>query len=726
MHHQPKIQPHWTVPDWLPAAEARDKLSAEMEAFILASIHSFGTAEAMAMAFRVSPGLGKTSTLLRLLATHGRDLLALGHVMIYMPTLVLAERAAEDLLDLNGSLPVNVIRGRQAIDPEGSRRATMCSEIELVEKVSPLVWSTTRSLCRAEKDGEVVEAPCARNCSYMAQMDAKGPRILIMSHQYLTAYPPMDRNVGVALRIIDEKFWQALTKTSVIFVDDFLRPPHPFFPKPLRNHLKSTKMTVLDALQQGLPLRESLSDAGITPQILKQLSQAEEDIHKELIIRPWDDRISVKFKIDTFTANSLFASRKRRCLFDILAKTISDGCNRITLCELATSDGLRQIIQLHQLSELPRDAPLMLLDADADEDITQAIAPGASFLRIDAKPTAEVVQVSDRVVSNSWLMNGAQAQQHRKDIATIVKREVACATGKGVLLVATTAVLTLLHADAGQPVTADPEVLLRSPLYGATPRWFGPSTQGVNDFETFATVIIVGRLQPDIKDLEKSARCLFGNSSDAFLPSPEFGLEEGCSQRLLSDGSLSAAKSREHPDKRVAAVLRQHRENGSAQAIARLRLIDPKTPKRVVLIGSLPLPDLPITKLTTFDGLVAGLEGEPDVEGYLRLQKALRATMNGHVQGTRLSYDGLAKDLPEDFETDDAAKEFRRGRSTKDLQALVSRICAANGWPVTHVKLIRGTGGRATPAVVLAPSSSAITVASMLWHDLHPKLEPFP
>lgn len=100
--------------------------------------------------------------------------------------------------------------------------------------------------------------------------------------------------------------------------------------------------------------------------------------------------------------------------------------------------------------------------------------------------------------------------------------------------------------------------------------------------------------------------------------------------------------------------------------------------------------------------------------------------MNGHVQGTRLSYDGLAKDLPEDFETDDAAKEFRRGRSTKDLQALVSRICAANGWPVTHVKLIRGTGGRATPAVVLAPSSSAITVASMLWHDLHPKLEPFP
>lgn len=51
---------------------------------------------------------------------------------------------------------------------------------------------------------------------------------------------------------------------------------------------------------------------------------------------------------------------------------------------------------------MPHDAPLLMLDAKADPMIARVFAPDADFLRIDARPEATVVQVSDRTLSQSW------------------------------------------------------------------------------------------------------------------------------------------------------------------------------------------------------------------------------------------------------------------------------------------------------------------------------------
>ena len=431
-----------------------------------------------------------------------------------------------------------------------------------------------------------------------------------------------------------------------------------------------------------------------------------------LRISPADAPQSAAFRVDTFDIAGYGAAKRRAALFRALAARAVGPCNRVTLQDAMG----RQVIRVHERTELPGDAPLILLDADADAGITEALLPGAVFRSLEVKPEAEIVQLCDRMMSNHWLLDPARGQQRREGIARIIRREVARATGAGVLLVATKPVLTALHADAGQ--AHDSDAALRQPLLGAVPRWFGPSTQGVNDFEGFASVIILGRLQPDAEVLEDDARCLHGDDPEPFEECPPGPLPETQVPRLMADGTVLSARTRSHPDPRCNALLRQLRECSAAQAAARLRLLAPDRPKRVLLLGSTPLPGLPPTRLATLDAMLAGLEDEPDATGYMRLHKALRAERDGPVRGTRLSAAGLALDLPREFASPDAAKEFRRGRYTPGLCALIGRIAQAEGWSVTELLLRKPGGGKPVPAIVFAPPTRAMHVARALWPGL--------
>ncbi|UWS78023.1 hypothetical protein N1037_12060 [Phaeobacter sp. G2] len=386
---------------------------------------------------------------------------------------------------------------------------------------------------------------------------------------------------------------------------------------------------------------------------------------------------------------------------------------------------MRQIIRVYRVTKIKRDAPLLMIDADADETIAERLAPGTDFVKIETRPQAQVVQISDRTLSDSWLLDTLAGTVRRAKILAIIDREVARADGSGVLVVATKSVLTRLHEDAGQPVGDNLDDDLRRDLIGATPRWFGPKMLGVNDYERYQTIVIVGRLQPGIHDIEKQARSLFCDTEEPLRQFTGGPLPEQETARIWQDGSLRAAKVRSHPDRRVEAVLRQTRECGTLQAIARLRLVSPDQPKRVVVLSSMPLLNLPISKLTTLDALYRDLEDESDLTGYLRMDRALRATMGRPVCGTRVSAVGLAADLSEDFTSVNAAKEFRRGRKTIDVLNLIGRIATRYSWPMTRIELFRDAhGGRATPAVVFAPSSRALSQASCLWPGFAARLAP--
>lgn len=717
MKHDAHFEGTTHVPVWSTPAEARERLGREIGDFV--SAVAIGDAETDAvLALRVTAGLGKTTTTMHAIARHGDALLARGHVLIYMPTLDLAARAHKEFQALAPSLPSRVIRGRGAQRADDSQK-TMCERADIARKISSLVPSVTQALCRGlDPEGKFVQSPCASGCPYLAQKDVVGPQIVFLSHAYLTIDPPIDRDYPSILRVVDEKVWPTLARTSYLSIEDLMKSPPKTYPENLYSELTLAKSALLAGLQRALPLHEHLRSVGLNTEKLRKLANAENDAQTRLDIGPWQTARALAFRVETFDTNALIASRRRRRIFERLAERETGYCVGLKLVEVTSGQASQHMIASSWMEAVPRDAPLLLMDADADRDITERIAPGAAFISIQSPPSADIVQVTDRTLSNSWLLHPEKGFARRAAVLKILGREVDRAEGGGCLVVATKSVLAALHADAGHAVTKSDDEGLRQPLLGAVPRWFGPKTQGVNDFERFTSVVIIGRLQFAPADIEASARAVF--SQDTLPIAPHSGpLPEATSRLLMADGSTQEAVVRAHPDPRAQAILCQSRECGTLQAIARLRLLSPNCEKRVVVLSNLPLPDFPVTKLATFAALERGLEDEADLQGYVRMERALRATEGRPVRGARLSALGLAADLPRDFAV--GAARFRRGRSTSHLLSLCQRIATANDWLIAPLILRRPGGGNPVPAIILENPEAPLAAAKSLWPNLTPQ-----
>lgn len=721
MKHEKQLDAAVRVPFWSTPAEARARLDREIDRFVKAAAEATAEPDA-ALALQVTAGLGKTATALRVIASHGPALLAQGHVLIYVPTLDLAERAHADFQVLAPCLPSRVIRGRDAQRPD-DRETKMCERAEIAKDISGFVPSVSQALCRGlDPDGNFVQSPCASECPYLAQKDVPGPHVVFLSHAYLTVDPPIDRDYPTVLRVIDEKVWPTLIRTSHLSIEDLMRAPPKSFPEPLHDTFSRAKAAMVDGLQRDLPLHDHLRNSGIDTGHLQHLSQAAGQARSHLELGPWQSTETVEFRVETFDRKSFIASRQQQRIFERLAEKEAGHCVGLTLLELTTDQGCRHVIQSAGIEEIDRVAPLLLLDADADPDITERIVPGAAFVSIQSPPVADIVQVSDRTLSNSWLLHPEEGRKRRATVHTILQREVERASEGGVLVVATKSVLEALHKDVGNALDESDEEALRQPLLGAQPRWFGPRTQGVNDFEGYAAIVVIGRLQPGIDDVEKSARAIFSKDQMPVAAHVSGPLPATDARILMADGSVREAPARVHPDPRAQAILAQSRECATLQAIARLRLVSPDRPKRVVILSNLPLPDFPITRLSTLAALERDLEHESDWQGFIRMEKALRTSVGRPVRGTRLSAAGLSSDLPRDFETEASARRFRRGRPTSDLVSLCRRVAAANRWQITPLLLRRPVGGKPVPAIVLDDLGAPLAMAESLWPDLTPEI----
>lgn len=726
MHHIFNTDQATEIPRFLEPEVARERLAQKISRFITSAASGAQGSDvepAPALALRVTAGTGKTAATLRAVGDHAEELLERGHVLFYMPTLALAERAAKEFGAIAPGVPTAVIRGRSALRPDEPTK-TMCSRLELVERLGGLVPSITEAFCRARnEEGEIVEAPCAADCAYLEQRDAAGARVLFLSHHYLRLRPPIDPHTPVALRVIDEKCWSVLARTTSMTLEDFMRLPGAMDGATQTDHAR-TVATIARAMQSGTPVGPALRHAGISAERLTQLIKAETSSRPQLRIRPWDDELTARRRADLFNDADFTASLNRQSILKLIAEDGTDTCHRLTFREVLTTAGPRQIIMMHKLVPLPRDAHLLLLDADADPAITDRLAPGCEFASIDARPTAEIYQVSDLALSNSWLTDEKHGAGRRSQILDLVAREVHRAQGGGVLLVATKTVLKQMHLDVGNPCKSGDDEALLQPILGASPRWFGASTQGINDYQDYATVVIVGRMQPGHGDVEDIARCLFGDDPQPIAEHRGGPIPHRPGHVFMQSGQLGDVRFSMHPDPRAHAVLRQLRECGSAQAAARIRPIAPRHPKRMVFLCNIPLPGLPVTRLVPFAGVCRDLMEDPDPSGFLRLEAALVAVQDRSVIGTRLSATGLAEDLPRNFTSPNSGKEFRRGRSTSQMFALARRIAARHNWPITCLDLCRSGGGTPTPAIILCKREHAVRRAGEFWPGYIVKILP--
>lgn len=686
---------------WLDADAARHELGDALAAFIDAAIASHRTgAPPPSLACRVTAGTGKTTRTLRAIADRADEILEHGSVLVFAPGHFQANEALAAFRELAPDVPAIALRGRGAPHPEDGE--AMCRRADEAEEIGRLGASVRTALCEAlDSTGSMRWAACRHGCRYFKQFEAQTPRVVFLAHAYLGNEPG---DLGpVALRIIDEAFYGVLSYSRSLGLLGWIDAPGPkpadLVGMPTLAGLDGARMAVFSALRAEASPTAALRALGIDAAALEAFVAFEEQTTVSTLgVRPWQPDAERKRRIRAVDRRALHAARARARIWRALRAAIwRETTERLDLRRPERADGAPSspAIAFHVRKDLPRDAPLLLLDAEADPLITHVFAPRARFLRIDARPEAEVVQITDRTLSQKWLLDPGKGCERRDQVSRIVAHETARATG-GVMLVATQMVLEALHRDHDPTFPARDQAALARPLLGATPRWFGPGLRGVDAFREFETVIIVGRLEPAMTDIEDAMRAIFGDSDEPleFLPRVDgriAAVHTRETTRAMADGAEVPARVSSHPDPRGRALLAQIRERATNQAIARLRLVSPDRPKRVVVLSSVPLPVLPVTRLVTWEGLTC--------------RRFRDAIVNSHgdlrVDRVRLSAKGLALDLPMTFPSFDAAKAWRRGRSTDDLKEECRDIAASAGATVDFVTVrAEGKGGQAAQMAV--------------------------
>jgi hypothetical protein len=253
----------------------------------------------------------------------------------------------------------------------------MCERADLAKKVAKSAKSVTQAICREVKqNGESFEAACAKGCPYLAQEKTDKNHVVFLAHSYLKSKPPLSGNV--ALRVIDEKFWKEMIDLQTLPHDAWFLAPDHLKAHNLSEAYEKMQAAVTSALKAKTPVHLALRESDISAETLRDLATAEEMAVPtlKLDLRSPDD--IVRMKVDTFDHAAANSIRVRSLICDLLAKTIDHrGTERLSLARPSEHSDYRALVKLHQLADLPADAPTILLDADLDETIVRRFCHNA-------------------------------------------------------------------------------------------------------------------------------------------------------------------------------------------------------------------------------------------------------------------------------------------------------------------------------------------------------------
>src|SRR3954452_15369640 len=219
---------------------------------------------------------------------------------------------------------------------------------------------------------------------------------------------------------------------------------------------------------------------------------------------------------------------------------------------------------------------------------------------IPVRQNAHVVQVIDKPCGMTFLLGGGDADQQRADRR--VAELLATATRllwEGGLFASYKAALERMEGLPANIAT----------LHLGTLR-------GRYGFKVHDRIIVAGRLEPGVVELERITRAMFGDEAEPIRTvalGEHGGTRYPAEQRRyrMAGGHAGAAVSVSvHPDARAQALLEQIRERELEQAVARLRLVHGREerPAVVYLLTNIPL-NLEVAEMVTWNSLARDREG---------------------------------------------------------------------------------------------------------------------
>lgn len=627
---RPNTSPHYPQRHALSAQEASKRLKDKIQ-------QAFSERSGF-KGLRAPAGIGKTQWCLDEIASRG----AQGErIEYYAPTHRLAEEVKDRLLALNPDLEVEAIRGREH---SAVGQLPLCQKANLAGKVARKGLPVYSTLCKS------LEGQCEhfKHCPYLAQFKLT-TQVRIYTHAHL----PLNRSLqdwdAPDFAVIDESFWPTLIDTRLTTLKDLHRHVRP----------RQLASAMVKALKLGKPLLEVLREkfGDRLPAILDE-ALSKSTFHGLPELMPGMNETAVLEELDGYRPPKALVTLLKNLRAEIEHFPERRQSRVVRYRDAKVSIANRKpVTRFNKPGGDPRDPsfqiPVLCIDADFDKEIAEAFLPGIRQHSLITERNAHVTQVSStRNAKTRYLrrrkastQEKSRVNRHRAQTQAIIDRVAA----RHRLLV------------------VGPQAVVGNPKRNMAPKLSWPDDgefahfgglRGVDEYKDFDAVVVIGRNQPRIEDLEDIAASLWWDDPHKLtLPGQFSEVVRGYRLREGEVGVLTVV----HRDQRVNRVLEQIRERETLQAIDRLRLIHNSKQKHVWILSNLPL-DLTIDQLVTWRELAN--DGTP-------MERAFRQYKRRGVMP--LSPQLLHHRHPDLFPSENAAKQsvrrFKKGGSNRNTKS---------------------------------------------------------
>ncbi|GEM_PF-3292980 len=570
-----------------------------------------------ANAITAPAGSGKTQKMAKHVATTPS-----GVVEIYTPTHRMGDAWRDSIKGYNPSKKVIVIKGREALDGNGT---PLCAKHKLAAELSLKGLSVYPNLCRRSqgKGTAPSECPHYRQCAYIQQFGHAD--VYIYTHAHL----PLERGEletwTPSSVVIDESFFQACLQTVTVPLSLLRDPGVP------------TKADALCAdihahlAQHGLSrgLRKFLSFDNIG-----MLNEA-----REAVIRA----NNTKLKPGMAEADQAGFIRHAVSLYPLAVMLQHMAWAALSGHPIQAMDFDRETstLTIHHRRNITRfdgemNTKITLLDASASQLVIEPFFTVGTISPMHIPRRAVVTQCHSSRCSNASLIPTKHKSPARQDAAAVRLADVQTlinrleARGLKVLVVGPSGI-------TGNPGNDIPSLL--TVRAGSDLAHFN-ALRGVDHWGKMDAVVLVGRNQPSAVDVENIARSLYWDSEQPLTLTGQWTTEQ---RGYRMAGGVTCVDVEVHVDPRVQAVLEQIREQESLQALDRLRLFRSSHSRPVYVLSNVVL-DLDVHRLLDWHDLTHGT----------RLEQAGEALACG-VLPLRPAW--LSEQFPVLWKTEKAAKE---------------------------------------------------------------------
>jgi len=502
------------------------------------------------LAIKATAGLGKTSRIIKQLIS--ASALKQGDVHYFVPTHRLSKELVADLeaeLDfdltdkavklLGGSgegvyKRVRLISGRGQLDNTGR---TMCWKNELAQQIASSGQNVSSTLCKNGTE----RCEYYEQCGYQAQFEQSGIEVptdddisellwevSVMTHDHMFLNTK-DRLLKPGLVVVDESFYQQGIRTEEVSPTELYQTNQPI------------SRFLYDAIVSGEhPLLERIRREGYSADELVAEAEAIENEdagnHSNLISPALGE------SRQRILLRSVERVRKATLIHRQLAEELRKVDRGISHSVYFDDQKDKIVVTSRRELTIPSYIPTVFIDADVQPEILKLFRDDVEIKEIPVERKATVHQFTDLTFSKTALLSENELLSQAKAFAAAVG-----ATGK-TLLVCSKAVRIAITGELDKSI--DQDYLWA----GVTVTHFG-SLRGVNKYEDYNNVIILGREQPAAIACENQAKALWWDAEDPLTlletKSGSKPLEQTHRGYRVAGGEHSSVQVQIHPDHRV-------------------------------------------------------------------------------------------------------------------------------------------------------------------------------